>query len=310
MISNTLPIQIIEFVHPGVEYKPNKRKQDDGIRWCGDQKTKGIRLWNMNRSGKHKRKFMKLQGQYIDKKYFADGRDEPSRGLVTFWGEWEAQSKFHLTGRDNPYCIHEPFLDLNSVAGVDGHNTDPYVFGNYFWYTNCGQHRKSMRQLAEGSLILFGTQRKKGFLLDTVFVVGQRFVAQSEAFFSKASSQISETNFKRVRKELQQNKVVFYQGLMNKESPDFFSFVPGKRCTEGLCALHERPILPHQEFDLRPPGPKQGIKMLFRNHQKEGSHTREFAQCQWRRVADYCLGKGCTLITQIDEPRIWRTGGW
>jgi hypothetical protein len=49
-------------------------------------------------------------------------------------------------------------------------NTDPFVFGESFYYCVC-QQRGVMKRLAAGSVILFGSCRKDAFVLDTVFVV-------------------------------------------------------------------------------------------------------------------------------------------
>jgi hypothetical protein len=52
------------------------------------------------------------------------------------------------------------------------------VFGETFLYSNCRQGRnRKLRELAPGSLVLFGSDRHGEFVLDTVFVAGdgQRF---------------------------------------------------------------------------------------------------------------------------------------
>ena len=52
------------------------------------------------------------------------------------------------------------------------HNTDPFVFGECFRYSNCRQtHCEDLRKLAPGSVILFGSNLGGAFVLDTVFVV-------------------------------------------------------------------------------------------------------------------------------------------
>lgn len=54
-------------------------------------------------------------------------------------------------------------------------NTDPFVWGECFRYSNCRQCKNGkptkMQRLASGSLILFGSSLGKQFVLDTVFVV-------------------------------------------------------------------------------------------------------------------------------------------
>jgi hypothetical protein len=51
-------------------------------------------------------------------------------------------------------------------------NTDPWVFGDCFRYSNCKQQsQRALQQLAPGSLILFGSTLDGNFVADTVFVV-------------------------------------------------------------------------------------------------------------------------------------------
>jgi hypothetical protein len=57
-------------------------------------------------------------------------------------------------------------------------NTDPWVFGPTFLYSNCRQLNPSgtpsaLQRLSRGSLILFGSVLDGEFVLDTVFVVGE-----------------------------------------------------------------------------------------------------------------------------------------
>ncbi len=66
--------------------------------------------------------------------------------------------------------------DPDSAWYTGRQNTDPFVFGDRFRYTGCFQHKRGrptqMRNLAQGSVILFGSCRDKSrFVVDTVFVV-------------------------------------------------------------------------------------------------------------------------------------------
>lgn len=67
-------IQIVQFTHPGGEHSLNKT-----------EKKSGIKEWNY---GKHKRKFLKSQGQYV----LSSGVLSSKQDLL-FWGEWEPTSK-------------------------------------------------------------------------------------------------------------------------------------------------------------------------------------------------------------------------
>ena len=59
------------------------------------------------------------------------------------------------------------------------HNTDPFIFGERFLYSNCGQigvSREGLRKLDRGSVVVFGSSKKleagnRAWMLDTVLVV-------------------------------------------------------------------------------------------------------------------------------------------
>ena len=78
------------------------------------------------------------------------------------------------TGRGYPRFLHEPYWtappDLPNLQ-----NTDPYVFGERFRYSNCRQNTKKgplpTQRLATGSVIPFGSGLDGEFVLDTAMVV-------------------------------------------------------------------------------------------------------------------------------------------
>ena len=60
------------------------------------------------------------------------------------------------------------------------HTTDPYVFGDSFWYTLQTINQKpnqNLKNLDEDSIIIMGSERNhdKKFLVDTIFVVKKIF---------------------------------------------------------------------------------------------------------------------------------------
>lgn len=132
--------------------------------------------WNR---GPHARKFLKSTGRYL-----SDG--VLTEGDVTFWGEWEPQSRvverYPTRHQDLPRWLHEPSW---SVPRHRAHlqNTDPLVFGDRFLYSNCRQQRNvKLRNLGPGSIIAFGSRRGDYFVLDTLLVVGatgQEYTATS-----------------------------------------------------------------------------------------------------------------------------------
>lgn len=148
---------VVQFPHPGPEHQPKGE----------------FMPWNVH---PHRRKFMLSEGRYQD----PDG--SPAEGQLVFWGEWEGPSRVvrrwerqhHL-----PTFLHEPHVAEPPAHGFR-QNTDPWVFGDRFHYSNCkqrtnkGRTTTSMQHLTDGSLVLFGSSMDARFVLDTVFVVGRR----------------------------------------------------------------------------------------------------------------------------------------
>jgi hypothetical protein len=128
--------------------------------------------WNR---GPHARKFLRADGQYVSNGTVRSGR-------FAFWGEWEPQSRVVETFPDStlgePGWLHEPLWEVPAHRQLL-QNTDPLVYGDQFLYTNCRQGRNSkLRELAPGSIVVFGSKLGGEFVLDTVFVVdgiGERF---------------------------------------------------------------------------------------------------------------------------------------
>ena len=156
----------VQFHHPGREQRPgpggeqawNRRAAEDG---CASTETCGPG---------HARKFMQLRGSWIDED------DSSGTGDLWAWGEWEAESELlcelnQLGDPGFPRYLWLPYY-VRRQHGYGGlHNTDPFIFGERFLYSNCHQQsRPRLRALEPGSVIVFGS--KKGeWVLDTVLVV-------------------------------------------------------------------------------------------------------------------------------------------
>lgn len=147
--------RIVQFPHPGSEHRPPE-----------DQ---AVMPWN---EGPHRRKFLRAPGRPL-------GRDGEVRQADTvFWGEYEAASRVTRrwpTCGALPTALHEPLITLPPDSSRR-QNTDPWVFGSRFLYSNCKQLTPSgrpsaLQSLPRGSLVLFGSQADSRFRLDTVFVV-------------------------------------------------------------------------------------------------------------------------------------------
>lgn len=113
---------------------------------------------------------MEMSGGWIDED------DGAGTGDLWAWGEWEAESDLlreldQLGDRGFPRYLWHPYY-VKRQHGYRGlHNTDPFVFGERFLYSNCHQRWKPrLRTLQRGSVIAFGS-KKGDWVLDTVLVV-------------------------------------------------------------------------------------------------------------------------------------------
>jgi hypothetical protein len=148
--------RIVQFPHPGGEHVPGS----DDMAW--------------NQQPGHKRKYLTARGRTVDPAGAAT-----AEGQLVCWGEWEPPSRVvhrWAPSPDLPTVVHEPFWTSPGPPG-GRQNTDPWVFGRSFLYSNCKQAVRgaptAMQRLPRGSLILFGSTVGGRFLLDTVFVVGR-----------------------------------------------------------------------------------------------------------------------------------------
>ena len=160
----------VQFPHPGGEHKPDSH---NAIGWNKTRRN--------NKANPHKRKFMQFRGKWIDE----DGN--PHSGNLRAWGEWEPESEIITKfdpkdgGRHHPAYLWKPYwVPRNTYRCL--HNTDPFIFGDCFLYSNCGQSaesRKALKQLGQGSVIAFGSGKEidgqRKWVLDTVLVVKDSF---------------------------------------------------------------------------------------------------------------------------------------
>lgn len=164
--------RFIQFPHPGGEQPPDRH---------------GRLAWNTH-SGYHGRRFMQLTGRWIESDY------TPRSGKLWAWGEWEAESVTlqHLDRSGDmllPAWLCQPYYAPKDDY-CDLHNTDPFIFGPRFLYSNCKQQREAqertegLRHLGPGSLIVFGSGKlidgERRWMLDTVLVV-ERFIDYTPA---------------------------------------------------------------------------------------------------------------------------------
>ena len=155
----------VQFSHPGYEHEPDRN---------------GRIGWHRFRNG-HRRKFTQLFGEWIDR----DGSRHS--GKLRAWGEWEAESRVIPAfeppnrGPHDPRYLWEPYwVPKNTYRGL--HNTDPFIFGDCFFFSNCGQlarNKRGLKHLDVGSVIAFGSgqtiHNERKWVLDTVIVVADSF---------------------------------------------------------------------------------------------------------------------------------------
>lgn len=189
----------VQFTHPGKERKPLK----------GDLFVK----WN---EGQHRRKFLLANGDFVRDNNLM--KDTP----LLFWGEWEPRSEIvKVLDKQNssrlPKYFQKPVL---TDYPIPRQNTDPYVFGEPFYYFCCKQSKKIKRtksrrptqlaKLKRGSVILFGSTINQDshnpyFALDTVFVVDSYIDYTPQNYESKLKGRVSDDFFEISVKSAYQN---------------------------------------------------------------------------------------------------------
>ena len=289
--------RIIQFPHPSGEEHANNI-------------VNGVKRWNDDR---HKRNFIVSSGEAITKM----GGTPQRFDTISFWGEWEPEARVVETfdGNSPARRLIKPLFPKKMPAPRGGRccaNTDPFVFGEHFKYSNCRQRNKNgkvgtMQTLSAGSLILFGSvvyengKPKKEFLLDTVFVTkdnGHPFVAnqygkelQSALKLNGADADFEAATLKPLALQAGNSEFTLYQGQSYWENKDYFSFVP---CDKEGKAFRKVKLTP----DI-----VSGLSANARNNtilgepEKDGSDPREI----WRAVVVHVLKQGLSLGVRFDN---------
>ena len=293
--------KVIQFIHPGVEHTIST-----GINW---------------NSGAHRRKYLKIKGDYL-----TDLNSSSQNDTLFFWGEWEAQSEATAIENDKPdypKTIFTPYYKY--PAGRD--NTDPFVFGNNFYYCVCKQgHYPSLRDVNKGDIILFGSCKNEHFVLDTLFVVKDiREYELSEipllktkynkAFYDVSLAPIYVTDCvpqkeiintkgvclpiscddeddKKPSKEVKKYRI--YEAAMYDDRDEFsgmFSFVPCMPLKDGENGF-KRPFITDDIYITNPLS--QGIKIS------------DIEDCYtfWNQITNQVLKQGLSLLINTDLPTL------
>jgi hypothetical protein len=166
-----------------------------------------------------------------------DGEVERQTELV-FWGEWEPPSRVAQRwprAPGLPTVLHEPCWEKPAFVGRR-QNTDPWVFGKSFLYSNCKQltpaHRPSALQgLSVGTVLLFGSVVEGEFVVDTVFVVrevvGSYLAADTDLPVDEAFRVCTLDSIQTLRPEKANATFTLYRGATPTDRMNgMFSFVP------------------------------------------------------------------------------------
>lgn len=210
-------LAVVQFPHPGGEHNPGRSEEMS---------------WNTEA---HRRKFLRSPGRYLD-------RDDVLRsGIVSFWGEWEPQprvvERYAKAGPEMPRFLHEPFLQRPADLMAGRQNTDPFVFGDAFLYSNCRQFTRTlgpsrMQRLAEGSVVLFGSKLNHRFVLDSLMVIGSDtpyVIGESDEFGNDVTDVFRGATLEPLAAipKFAGTRAVLYRGLMYRAGRQaIFSFVP------------------------------------------------------------------------------------
>lgn len=169
---------VVQFIHPGAEHHVDKN---------------GWTPWNLK---KHGRKYLAVNGRAIDSSNHCDS------SVLFVWAEWEGPSRsiFDWPNKHGEYPSHlvVPQYPGHAKPIYGLQNTDPYIFGDHFKYTLCKQINKNgvsnfLARLQPGTLILFGSNVKNSFVLDTAMVLSEVKVEHSLANWASVLSSCSDT---------------------------------------------------------------------------------------------------------------------
>ncbi len=210
MVLTTTHVVFVQFPHPKDEHNPRGAKRQP---------------WNRRN---HARKFLRCDGRYVDH----DGSTH--NAPLVFWGEWEAPSYVIACWPQNgdlPRFLHDPVWEF-ATDSDPRQNTDPWVFGDCFRYSNCKQlSQRGLRALPRSSVILFGSTPGGSFVVDTVFVVrdAQRLVPKQPPQLDEIF-RVCTVEPLSLDGECSGEEFVLYRGATFDDPVEgMYSFVPARR---------------------------------------------------------------------------------
>ena len=282
----------VQFIHPGLEHEPDS--------------TAG-RSWNTEM---HRRKFLRQPGRSL-----AALDAKPVAASLVFWGEYEPPTRlvkaFSNSVPDGPRFLFAP-------APVEFHphdpplmNTDPFVFGDRFFYSICKQNNKhgptAMQRLARGSVILFGSGKGRSrFVADTVFVVADyvdwNLANYRETLKDAVPPEYFHSTLEPIAYEMKvrdlspsQTFRLYIGATVEKPFAGMFSFFPCLPAKEGAAQGFARPVL--RRAGIITDNLTQGQRL---NPQPDVAAV----QALWKDVARQVLDQGLLLGVHADLPKL------
>jgi hypothetical protein len=294
-----MAVSVVQFPHPD----PGGGGFDDNA------EVGSIRPWPLLKYElPHVRKFLVSSGTAWD-------GDEEVAGEFEFWAEWEPPSlvvrKLKSSGKRLANLLQRALLPVES-PDESHQNTDPLVFGDSFFYSNCRQHNmrkppnrpnpSKMQALDDGSLILFGSMVGGEFAIDTVFVVGG-----SEPMTPGETAPASELLRRTVDDPLasgcgQPLDYRLYRGA-TREDPvgAMFSFVPCRPWSDDGSGF-ARPTIGLPWFHRSAQSAKVVVERQDGLVDDKGVAYEGSAKATWDYVVEQVLEAGLLLGTRFEAP--------
>lgn len=279
----------VQFSHPGREHGP-----------------KSGRTWHKSEYD-HRRKFMQLSGKWIEK----DGTRRG--GNLWAWGEWEPESELipEFNAKDggphHPRHLWKPYwVPRNTYRCL--HNTDPFIFGDCFLYSNCGQlprSKRGLKRLDQGSVIAFGSKvkREQKWALDTVLVVRDSIPYDPRDPRKALESKVPEPFLNVTGGPLAANKNL----LDNPDAREFRLYL-GATPTNPVCGMYSFfPAVPAGRHSGFPRPPIIGIEHINpRNWRTPKGHgqdrTLNELRSLWNSLVEQVHKAGLILGTHAELP--------
>lgn len=174
---------------------------------------------------------------------------------ITFVGEWECCSLVLNTRNGNkaPFNkTHEPIYTPHD-AYIPCLNTDPYVFGEEFYYVYCKLTKTMFNKIQVGDIVIFGSytlnnQKVGNMKIDTVLVVGEK-ITLANIRCSRYSQCYKDVTLSKLNPNNVNGIIIgkMYNPSLDYASNEPFSFVPCRRDDNGVMT----PLIINRRLKIR-----------------------------------------------------------